>query len=309
MPEGRDEPAVVLLTVTYQSAAFIDEWAQSIRALAYPGLRVVVVDSASSDDTVERARRLLPDAEVIQGKENFGFARGNNLGLERALAGPCDFVLFMNSDAVATPGMLGPLLAAADQRTVVVPKILWYFDHRIVSTHAGDFDWTLGLFRNTFHGKPDGPASSVPRDLETASFCCALAPRSLFEEVGRFDETFFMYYEETDLLKRARDHGFRIRYVPDAVVYHRESGSSGGGWMTPFKLYYATRNRLYLVRKHQRSRWRYAWFTLYFWATRFPQSVRFALGRQWSLLRAMWLGVADYYRGRMGRTYEVRDFA
>lgn len=307
MGEAR-EPTVVLLTVTYQSAGFIDEWARSIRALAYPKLRVVVVDSASSDGTPDRVRALLPETELIAGSENFGFARGNNVGLDRALEGPCDFILFMNSDAVATPGALDRLLAAADDRTVAVPKILWYFDHRIISTHAGGFDWTLGLFRDTFHGKPDGPASSAPRDLETASFCCALVPRRLFEEVGRFDETFFMYYEETDLLKRARDRGFRIRYVPEAVVYHRESGSSGGGWMTPFKLYYATRNRLYLIRKHQRSRLRYALFTLYFWLTRVPQSLRFLITGQWVMLRAMLLGIADYYRGRMGRTYEVKDF-
>lgn len=307
MAEGR-APAVVLLTVTYQSAGFIDEWAASVRALRYPNLRIVVVDSASTDGTVDRVRELLPQADVIAGQENFGFARGNNVGLDRALAGPCDFVLFMNSDATTTPDALDRLLAVADDRTVAIPKILWYFDHRIISTHAGGFDWTRGLFRDTFHGKPDGPASSVPRELETASFCCALVPRALFTEVGRFDEAFFMYYEETDLLKRARDRGFRIRYVPDAVVYHRESGSSGGGWMTPFKLYYATRNRLYLVRKHQRSALRYAFFTLYFWATRIPQALGLLARGQRVMLRAMLLGVADYYRGRMGRTYEVSDF-
>jgi hypothetical protein len=91
------------------------------------------------------------------------------------------------------------------------------------------------------------------------------------------------------------------------VIYHRESGSSGGGWMTPFKMYYATRNRLYLVRKHTRSRWAYAHFTAYFWATRVPSAARLAARGEWRLLRAMLLGMADYYRGRMGRTREVRD--
>ena len=117
-----------------------------------------------------------------------------------------------------------------------------------------------------------------------------------------------MYYEETDWLSRAREHGYRIRYEPSAVVYHRESGSSGGGWMTPFKLYYATRNRPYLVRKHSTSRPAYAYFTAYFLLGRVGATVRFAVRREWRLLRAMWRGLFDYYRGRMGRTYEVRDF-
>jgi hypothetical protein len=91
------------------------------------------------------------------------------------------------------------------------------------------------------------------------------------------------------------------------VIYHRESGSSGGGWMTPFKQYYATRNRLYLVRKHTRSRLDYAYFTAYFWATRVATAAKMAARREWRLLRAMALGAFDYYRGRMGRTMQVQD--
>ena len=200
------------------------------------------------------------------------------------------------------------MLDAADARTIVVPKILYRDDPRLISTHSGGFDWTLGVFRATFAGKRDGPATNVRRDdLATASFCCALVPVQAFRDAGRLDERFFMYYEETDWLRRAQAAGYRVRYEPSAVIYHRESGSSGGGWMTPFKQYYATRNRLYLVRKHAPSRLAYAWFTLYFWATRVPVAARLAMHREWRLLRAMLLGAADYYRGRMGRTRQVQD--
>ncbi len=308
MSDGSRTPAVTIVTVTYNSAQFIDEWTASLKQIDYLSWRLIAVDSASNDDTVDRLARALPEAEIVRGSENLGFARGNNVGVQRALAGACDYVLFMNNDTTATGDFLTKLVAAVDERTVVIPKILWSFDHRIISTHAGGFDWDLGLFRETYHGKPDGPATNVPRELETASFCCALVPRRLLEEAGPFEEAFFMYYEETDLLKRARALGYRIRYVPDAIIYHRESGSSGGGWMTPFKLYYATRNRLYLVRKHRRSRLRYAWFTAYFWATRLPQIARYVLARDRRRLKAMVLGVTDYYRGRMGRTREVADF-
>jgi GT2 family glycosyltransferase len=190
-----------------------------------------------------------------------------------------------------------------------VPRILFADEHSLISTHAGGFDWKLGLFRDSFHGQKDGPATLVRRDdLETASFACALVPVAAFAVVGRFDERLFMYYEETDWLRRARERGYRIRYEPSAVVYHRESGSSGGGWMTPFKLYYATRNRPYLVGKRSTSRLDYAYFTAYFLLGRIGATVRFVFRREWRLLRAMWRGIFDYYRGRMGRTYEVRDF-
>jgi hypothetical protein len=79
--------------------------------------------------------------------------------------------------------------------------------------------------------------------------------------------------------------------------------------MTPFKLYYATRNRLYLVKKNSTSRWRYVLFTLYFWITRLPYVARYVVVRRGALLRAMCLGMLHYYQGRMGRTLEVQDFA
>jgi GT2 family glycosyltransferase len=189
-----------------------------------------------------------------------------------------------------------------------VPKILYRDDSRLLSTHAGGFDWKRGVFRETYAGLRDGPATNVRRDgLATASFCCALVPAQAFRDAGMLDEQFFMYYEETDWIRRAQTCGYRVRYEPTAVVYHRESGSSGGGWMTPFKQYYATRNRPYLVRKYASSRAAIAYFTAYFLVTRVATAVRMIAHRDWRLLRAMTLGTLDYYRGRMGRTMQVHD--
>lgn len=301
-------PSVGVVAVNYNGAPFIGEFASSLQAARYPNLYVVIVDAASSDGSAEELGRLLPEAELIRCRENVGTAGGNNVGAARCLEHGVDYILFLNNDTVVTPNFLGELVrAAADGRTIAVPKILYYYDRRLISTHAGGFDWTLGLFRDTFHGRPDGPAASQPRDVETASFCCALVPAAAWREIGPLDEQFFMYYEETDWLHRARQRGYRIRYEPSAVIYHKESASSGGGWMTPFKHYYATRNRFYLVRKHQRSVAAYAWFTAYMWLGRAAQLARHLLRRDRRMARALVRAVADYYRGRMGRTLEVAD--
>jgi GT2 family glycosyltransferase len=301
-------PSVGILTVNYNSAAFIGEFLESVRRLRYPNARLIVVDSGSQDASTEEIASVCPDAHLILCDENVGFARGNNIGIEYCREHRFDYVLFLNTDTTQEPDFLDILVQAADGRTLTVPRILYAADPGLISTHAGGFDWDLGLFRDTHHGKPDGPATRVPRELETASFCCLLAPLGALLDAGPLDERFFMYYEETDLLRRVLAQGNRLLYVPDAVVYHRESGSSGGGWMTPFKLYYATRNRLYLVRKHARSRVQYALFTCYFWLSRPPYVVRYLLARRFRLLRAMLLGMMHYYQGRMGRTLEVKDF-
>jgi hypothetical protein len=298
-------PSVGVVVVNYNSASFIQEFAQSLQGVDYPNFRVVIVDNASIDGSLETLQKLRPEAVYLPCDENTGTAGGNNVGFRYCMEQGSDYVLVLNNDTVLTEDFLSKLVAAADEKTIAVPKILYHYDRSVISTHAGGFDWRWGRFKNTFHGRPDGPLASRPRDLQTASFCCALVPVVAFHEVGLLDERFFMYYEETDWLRRALDKGYRLRYVPEAVIYHMESGSSGGGWMTPFKLYYATRNRLYLVRKNQASRFWFALFTLYFLAGRLPYLALYATRGQGRMLRAMLLGVWHYYRGRMGRTLEV----
>lgn len=297
-----------MVVVNYNSAGFIGEFLDSITHVDYHNRRLIIVDAGSHDGSASEIARRCPEAHIIRCEENVGIAAGNNIGAAYCRQEGFDYILFMNDDTSHQPDFLRLLVEAADERTLVVPRILYAEDPRLISTHVGDFDWNWGRFRNTHHGKPDGPATRRRREVQTASFCCMLVPTEAFAAMGTLDERFFMYYEETDLLRRAAEQGYRQLYVPEAVVYHRESGSSGGGWMTPFKYYYATRNRPYLMRKHLTSQWRYARFTLYFGATRAAYAVRYALSGQGAMLKALVLGVLHYYQGRMGRTLEVHDF-
>lgn len=299
---------IAIVIVNYNSAEFVDEFCSTLAAVVDPPWQLIAIDAASSDASMDAIERAFPTAMSVRCTENVGFAAGANIGIERALRLGVEYVLFLNIDVALTPVFLRELVDAADARTIVVPKILYYFDHGLISTHAGRFDWRLGLFRETYGGKPDGPATSIRRDgLDTASFCCALVPAQAFRDAGQLDEHFFMYYEETDFIRRTQAAGYSVRYEPSSLIYHRESGASGGGWMTPFKQYYATRNRLYLVRKHARSRVAYAYFTAYFWTTRIATAASMLVRGERRLLRAMALGVRDYYRGRMGRTMQVKD--
>ncbi len=301
-------PSVGIVIVNYNSGAWVEGLLDSLASLNYPNVALIVVDSASADGSLQLIQRRRPDAIMVCPGDNVGTARGNNLGAQICLDRGFDYILFLNDDTTHEPDFLRRLIDAADPRTLTVPRILYSEDHRLINTHAGDFDWDLGLFRNTYHGRPDGPETRQPRTLQTASFCCLLMPAQAFRDAGPLDEKFFMYYEETDLLQRVLIAGYRMLYVPEAVIYHRESASSGGGWVTPFKLYYGTRNRPYLVRKHARSRLRYAIFVLYYSVTRLLHAVRYILRGQLRLLRAMMLGMRDYCSGRMGHTLDVRDF-
>jgi GT2 family glycosyltransferase len=302
-----EPPSVGIVTVNYNSARYIREFVASLRKVDYANMRLIVVDAGSHDGS-EGIVEQFPGAHLIRAGENIGIAGGNNIGARYCLDQGFDHILFLNQDTQHSPDFLRTLVAWADDHTMVVPRILYAADPSLINTHAGDFDWTFGRFRNTFHGKADSPTTRVRRDVQTASFCCMLVPTPVFKAAGPLDERFFMYYEETDFLRRAIEMGFRVSYVPEAVVLHEESAASGGGWMTPFKCYYATRNRPYLVKKYASSRVRFGMFSAYFCSTRLVHATRFAMSRQWSIARAMILGLVDYYRGRMGRTLQVQDF-
>ncbi len=294
-----------IVVVNFNGAAFIDEFAASLATVMYKNRRLFIVDNASTDGSRERLSDLFPDAIRIDNERNLGLAPAINQALGRCLDGTTEYVLLLNGDTTLEADFLDRLIVSADGRTIVVPKVLSYYDHALVNTHAGGFDWTRGVFAGTFDGRPDGPATSREREVETASFCCMLVPASTFHDVGLMDERLCMYYEDTDFVARARAAGYRLLFQPAAVVYHREGGS-GGGKESPFKHYYATRNRPFLIRKHVR-RARYAAFTAYFLTTRLAKVAALALRLDWPLVRAQLLAVRDFYTGRMGMTYQPGD--
>jgi GT2 family glycosyltransferase len=300
-------PLVSIIVVNYNGAAFVDEFAASLARATYENRRLLLVDNASRDGSREKLPRLFPDAKLIENDRNLGLAPALNQALLRCLDGASEYVLLLNSDTTHSPDFLERLIEAAGSRTIVVPKILSYFDPHLINTHAGGFDWRRGVFSGTHDGEPDGPATAERREIETASFCCMLVPAAVFNAVGLMDERLAMYYEDTDFAARARKAGFRLLYEPAAVVYHREGGSSGGK-ESPFKHYYATRNRPYLVRKHVRPR-DYVLFSAYFLATRAAKIAAYAARRDWPLLRAQLLALRDFYTGRMGMTYGPSELA
>ena len=302
-PEAK--PSVAIIVVNYNGDTFIEELATSLRPLTYPNTRLYLIDNASTDASPARLPTLFPEADIVCNPRNLGLAPALNQALGRSLGSNPDYVLLLNPDTAHEPNFLDRLVAAADARTIVVPKILNYHHRRLINTHAGGFDWTRGVFRDTHDGDPDGPATAVPHDVETASFCCMLIPTGAFRAVGPLDERLAMYYEDTDFVARALEAGYRARFEPSSVIYHREGGSSGGK-ESPFKHYYATRNRPYVVRKHV-SPARYALFSAYFLATRLAKLLDYARRRDRALLRAQLLALRDFYTGRLGMTYQPSD--
>ena len=292
-------PVIAIVVVSFNHKELTLRCLTSLRKVRYPHRTVILVDNGSSDDTAGTVASEFPEVVLLAQDQNRGFTGGNNVGIDWALRNGADAVLLLNNDAIAHPEILDWMLPHLDERTIVVPESRSIRDETRITSHVGSFDWRLGVARTPLHGTKatDGRGPSSP---SVAGGACLLIPRHAFEACGVFDEEFFLYYEDSDLLTRMQDRGFRLVYEPRAVILHDEGSSSGSRSQNPISVYYCTRNRLYFMHKHRR-RTNFPFFLLYFLATRLIYLAKYCLSGNLSLARSVVLGVMDFFRGRMRR--------
>ncbi len=189
---------------------------------------IVVVDNGSSDGTAVYLADLAgrePLVKVVSPGENLGFVGGNNLAATHATG---EHLVFLNNDTEPQAGWLEALVEAAGEPGVgAVGARLVYPDGRL--QEAGGIVFSDASGWNYGRGDdPTRPLYTFPREVDYCSGACLLVRRSLFEELGRFDERYApAYYEDTDLCFAVRAAGSRVRYEPRAVIVHHEGVTAG----------------------------------------------------------------------------------
>jgi hypothetical protein len=260
------------------------------------GIPTVVVDNGSTDGTADAVAERFPEVDLIRTGVNLGYAAGNNVGIRRALDLGAEWVLLLNNDATAEPGLVPALEAAAAERPdagVLACKVLFADSGRVWYAGAS-FDPILGRSRHTRFGGEDGPEEG--RDVARATGTGMAVSRAAIERAGLLDEELFLYVEDLEWSLRIAAAGFAIVYVPAARVRHHVSSSSGGAG-SPTTSYYETRNMLAVVERHRPlPRGLLGPRRALVVAPRVVQS----LSRPRSAYAA-WRGWRDYRRGRMGR--------
>ena len=216
-------PTVVCVVLNWNGWRDTIPCLESLYAQDYAGLQVVVVENASSDDSVERIRGAFPEVELVQTGVNRGFAAGCNVGIRVALERAAEFVWLLNNDTVAPPDTLTKLLAAGlGERTGMVGTVLRYAHNPAeVQAWGGGSIARWSGYGTHFHAPEEMGADSF------LTFASVLLRRELLEEVGLLDEGFFMYFEDSDLCFRARKAGWGLAVAGDTAVLHKEGGSSG----------------------------------------------------------------------------------
>jgi GT2 family glycosyltransferase len=234
---------VTVVIPTRAADARLRECVEALLGQTRRDFRVVVVDN--SGQGLARRNETAPGAQIIENATNMGFGAAVNQAIR---ATDSRYVAVLNDDAVAHPGWLDALVSAMEQRSdagMCASQVRLFGEAGLDS--AGMLVARDGSSKQRGHGR-------LPEDFPVAeetlfpSGSAALYRRDMLEEIGGFDNAFFLYCEDTDLGLRARWAGWKCLYVPQAVVEHHYSHSAGRA--SPIKAYFVERNRLFVLVKN-----------------------------------------------------------
>lgn len=232
---------ISIITINYNGAAVTAQLLNSLSAVGFSG-EVIVVDNGSAQNEAEILSRDFGWVRVIRSDVNLGFAGGNNLGIAEARG---EYIMLLNNDTTVTENFEQPIknfFATHPQAGAISPKIRFEYAPNVIQ-FAGYTPLSSITLRNSLIGFRQTDNGQYPTARTPYAHGAAMVVRrKVIEQVGPMPECYFLYYEELDWCESIRRHGWEIWYVAQAVVYHKESWSTGRN--SPIKSYYITRNRL-----------------------------------------------------------------
>jgi GT2 family glycosyltransferase len=220
-------PRVTVVVPNWNGERFLSTCLGSLRRQTYGDFETVLVDNGSSDGSVAFVEENFPEVRIVRLPHNGGFTAAVNAGIG---ASEAEYVVLLNNDTEVEQRWLEALVRAADEHPeagLFASKLVDFRDRRLLDG-AGDALRKTGLPYRIGHGEIDRGQFEEEALVFGACAAGALYKRRLFDEVGVFDGDFFSNCEDGDLSFRAQLAGYRCLYVPDAVVYHMGSASTGG---------------------------------------------------------------------------------
>jgi GT2 family glycosyltransferase len=240
------EPAISLVIVTYEAGPTLDACLTTVRAQTFADVEMILVDNASKDGAGPAAAAADPTIRLVANDENLGLAAAVNQGA-RVASGR--WLALLNPDAFAAADWLEKLMAAAQAN----PSVRCFASRQLMAEDPTKLDGlgdVMALAGYPFRGgytHPD-PGPGPPGWVFSACGGAMMIDRALFLEIGGLDERLFCYCEDVDLGYRLRLRGEPTLLVPEAVVRHVGSASSGGR-RSDFAAFHGTRNRFWVFVK------------------------------------------------------------
>ncbi len=246
---------VSVLITTKDRKEYVLECLASIQKSGCRNLEIIVVDNDSADGTPEAIRASFPEVKLLSPGKNLGIAGGRSLAENEARG---EYLLFLDSDTVIHKEMVEKLRDVLDSRNdigLTVPKMYFYDDP--------DRLWYAGSTFNLLTSKAD---NTGVREKDTGQYDrlkeCAHGPTAfmvkteVIEKLGGHDPLYFMSFADADLAMRIKEGGYKLLYVPEAMLWHRVAVRADNnlrgkfGFDSPLRAYYMARNRAIFMKKH-----------------------------------------------------------
>jgi GT2 family glycosyltransferase len=242
-------PLISIVIVAWNSAESLPRCLDCLSLQTFQDFEVILIDNGSHDDGTRELEKKYPklDLHIERLTTNLGFASANNLGARSARG---TWLALLNADAFPEPDWLEKILQAAKQ----YPEFSFFSSRQIQSNQpdlldgSGDEYHISGLAWRRFYNYQATNYGFKEEEVFGACGAAALYPRDDFLKVGGFDERYFSYFEDVDLSFRLRLAGGRCLYVPQAVVYH--IGSASSGKVSDFVIYHGHRNLVWTYFKN-----------------------------------------------------------
>ncbi|WP_150306935.1 glycosyltransferase [Planctomonas psychrotolerans] len=246
-------PGVVsVIIVNFRGADDTIECVSRLNEVDWPAskLEIVVVENGSGDDSAARLTEAFgaqDNVQIVVSAENLGFTGGSNLGASKARG---EFVAFLNNDAKPGPAWIAEAVRefGVSPRVAAVGSKVLDWDGKAIDFVQGSLTW-FGMGYKDRVTELDTGEFNTPKDLLFGTGSALFVRKDIFTEVGGFDERLFMFYDDVDLGWRLNLYGYRVRFAPASVVYHKHHGSmkSFGNYR---EMYLLERNALHLLYKN-----------------------------------------------------------
>ena len=292
----RELPNVTIVVLSWNNYDDTYECLRSIENLNYPAYSVIVVDNGSTDDSTQRLMHQFSKTEFAINKENYGYAKGNNIGINVALSKGADYVWIINNDVVVEENALLNMVDAAesDDKVGIIGSKVFFYDEPQRLWFAGGIvnKWT-GVCRHIGSGEIDRGQYDVACEVDYITGCNLLIKKACIDDIGLIDENYFLYYEDADWAVRAKRSGWKVVYLPVPGAWHRIAASLKEPSLTMG--YYFTRNGLYFIWQNFKSHIPVAVVC----SPRYSLINHIPKGR-WQVLLMCLRGYRDFFSMRMG---------
>jgi len=223
------EPTVSIVIPHWNNIDILSECLESISSTDFSNLEIIIVDNASSDNSVQWIKTNYPSILLIENDKNYGYAGGCNIGADKASG---EYIIFLNNDTVQDRDWVSALVNTMDSNAeiaAVQPKILNYYD-RSIFDYAGGSGGHMDIYCFPFargrvfsYQEIDSDQYNNREKCFWSSGTCIMVRKKIFQKAGGFDETFFAHMEEIDLCWRFYAMGFEVWVDPRSIVYHKNA--------------------------------------------------------------------------------------